>query len=234
MPKKKKNSENPYTVARDLATEPTDLTDGGQCSRCGGCCSSVLPLGDEDIARLRSFIADTGFEPSLPDGHDVIYMHCPFLVEDKTAGTKSCAAYDVRPGVCRVFICSNSNAANAKAWADAYGDAEVPSPKNPWMLFNRTGLRLGGREIPYDKAPLCRIKNDKNESYEFHVGRPVSLMLEDGTYVPPSIVIGIYRNGLHVFNGAKHGMEFIPFDIMTDVLSEECHADAVRDLPKGE
>lgn len=230
----KKETKEPYTIRKDLAKEPENLTENGQCSRCGGCCASVLPLGDNDVERLRSFAAQTGFDPCLPAGHDVVYAHCPFLVDNKITGRKDCAAYDVRPDVCRVFICSNSNIENAKAWADAYGETPLPEPVNAWMLFNRTGLRLGGEEIPYDRAPLCRIENDKGESYEFHVGRPASFMLTDGEYVPPSIVIGIYKNGLHVFNGAKRGMEFIPFEDMAEVLSESCRVETIHELPKGD
>lgn len=230
----KKDTKKPYTVARDLATDPEDLTENGQCSRCGGCCSSVLPLGESDISRLKSFAAITGFEPCLPDGHDVIYMHCPFMITNRITGKKECAAYDARPDVCRVFICSNTNAMNAKAWVDAHGETPLPEPKNAWLLFNKTGLRLGGQEIPYDRAPFCRIENDQGESYEFHVGRPASLMLTDRTYVPPSIVVGIYKNGLHVFNGAKRGMEFIPFDLVAEVLSEECRVETIHELPKGD
>lgn len=232
MPKKKKNE--PYSVARDLATEPINLTDNGQCSRCGGCCSSVLPLSENDIAALKSFSAITGFEPRIPDGHDIVYAHCPFLVDNKTTGTKDCAAYASRPAVCRIFICSNRNIENAKAWADEHGEAPLPEPLNAWLVFNKTGLRIGGIEIPYDKAPFCRIENDKHESYEFHVGRPASFMLADGEYVPPSIVVAIYKNGLHVFNGAKHGMEFIPFEDMAEVLSESCRVETITELPKGD
>ena len=128
------NKKETYTVARDLAKEPDDLTKDGKCSRCGGCCASVLPLGEADIERLKSFAAMTGFDPRLPDGRDVIYMHCPFMVTNMLTGEKACAAYDVRPDVCRVFICSNTNIKNAQAWADAYGEKPLPPTGSPSVI----------------------------------------------------------------------------------------------------
>lgn len=36
------------------ARDPVDLSDKGRCSRCGGCCSSILPLSDQEIRDLRA------------------------------------------------------------------------------------------------------------------------------------------------------------------------------------
>lgn len=218
--------KNPYSVARDLAADPTDFTAGGKCSMCGNCCSSILPLGPGDITRLKAFAEDAGFVPELPDGPNVVYAHCPFLAAPGPGtGVRRCLAYDVRPDVCRIFSCSNTNYENAAAWAAAYGTDAMPEPMNIWMVFDRTGLRFNGEEIPYAKAPFCRIVNEEREAFEFHVGRPASFLLENGEYVPPSMVIGIYEAGLHVFNGAKSAMEFIPFENISQILSQTCRVE---------
>lgn len=225
--------EKNYTVSNDLAKDPTDFTKDGKCSRCGGCCASVLPLGPGDVTRLKDFIEKTGFEPVIPEGTDIVYARCPFLTDGDAPGEKRCAAYDARPDVCRIFSCGNTNYKNAEAWYEAYGLPDMPAPMNAWSLFNLTGLRLGGRPVPYDRAPFCRITNDKNESYEFHVGRPASFMLENGEYVPPGLVVGIYKNGVHVFNDAKHAMEFIPFENVAEVLSDSCRVETMEDRLPG-
>lgn len=226
-----KKDGNPYSVAKDLATDPTDYTVDGKCSRCGGCCSSIMPLGPHDIKRLREFAEKTGFVPRLPAGPNVIYVHCPFLVDsDEDPGKKTCAAYGDRPDVCRIFSCANTNYQNAQAWAEAYGTDAMPEPMNAWQVFDRTGLRFDNVEIPYSKAPFCRIADEAGNAYEFHVGRPASFMLENGEFVPPSLVLGIYKTGLHVFNGAKSAMEFIHFENIKEILSRDCRVEFTEDM----
>lgn len=223
--------KNPYSVARDLAADPTDFTAGGRCSMCGNCCSSILPLGPGDIKRLKAFAEDTGFVPELPDGPNVVYAHCPFLdAPEPGTGARKCLAYDVRPDVCRIFSCANTNYENAAAWAAAYGTDAMPEPMNIWMVFDRTGLRFDNVEIPYSKAPFCRIADEDRNAYEFHVGRPASFILENDEFVPPSLVLGIYGTGLHVFNGAKSAMEFIPFENIKEILSRDCRVEFTEDM----
>ncbi len=203
--------------------EPENFTKDGKCSRCGGCCASILPLSEADVKRLRKFAKKKNITPKLPDGDDVIYLHCPFLAADPVApGQKRCLCYEVRPMVCRTFSCANSNQGNAKAWLDKAGSIPLPEPMNAWAIFNRTGLRIQGQEIPYAAAPRCRVSADDGREFEFAVGRPVSLELTDGRTIPPSLVLNISRGGLQVFNAAEHHIETVGFDGMAQVLSEAC------------
>lgn len=227
--------ENRYSVAKDLAANPTNLMKNGVCSKCGGCCSNILPLSEQDIRRLRSFAEEHKFVPRLPAGANLIYAHCPFLIEpdpETQPGVKICAAYDARPDVCRIFLCSNTNDQNARAWMTQFGAAAMPEPANVWQVFNRTGLRYDGIEIPYDQAPLCRVANDKREAYEFHVGRPVSVMLENDEFVPPSMILNISQLGLQIFNGAKNNVQFISFGQIDQILSEACRVEFTEDMEK--
>lgn len=36
----------------------TDYTTQGKCSNCGACCSDFLPLSDNDIRRIKVYIAE--------------------------------------------------------------------------------------------------------------------------------------------------------------------------------
>ena len=82
----------------------TDLTEGGKCSNCGGCCSNYLLISESDIRKIKHYVLKH-------DIHDMrqqlpvevmIDMRCPF--RDET--TSRCVIYSVRPQICRSFICN--------------------------------------------------------------------------------------------------------------------------------
>lgn len=227
-PKKRRQGKPAHKPCREprndtfLARDPVDLSDKGRCSRCGGCCSSILPLSDQEIRDLRAHAEKTGFVPKLPDGDDVIYMHCPFLQKPDGGKPGACMAYDARPAVCRTFSCHNTTKGNAKAWMDAYGETPLPDPRNAWEVFNLTGMRAGGEEIPYDMAPVCRIQDDQGGEYEFHVGRPASFLLTGGRNVRAAMIIGLFQNGLQVFDQELGKLAFYEFAEMTEILSRDC------------
>lgn len=77
----------------------TDFTVDGACAKCGACCSTFLPLTAKEIKRLRSWVKKHSYKPtSVLDALDIT---CPFLDKD----TARCACYEIRPEVCRVFLC---------------------------------------------------------------------------------------------------------------------------------
>lgn len=65
-----------------------------KCVGCGRCCGHYLPLSDEDIKRVKSYI----------EKHDIIPrwtgIDCPFLADNRT-----CVVYEVRPAICRAYHC---------------------------------------------------------------------------------------------------------------------------------
>lgn len=209
-------------MSRDVR-EPEDFTENGKCSRCGNCCASILPLSGADVKRLRKFAKKKNIVPALPEGDDVIYLHCPFLADDPLLpGKKKCLCYEVRPRVCRTFSCAGSNRDNAKAWLERFPGEPLPEPVNAWLVFGRTGLKAGGREIPYNAAPRCRVGCDDGTEYEFAVGRPVSFDRADGTTVPPSLVLNISEAGLQIFNAGARRVETVAFADIAEILSESC------------
>ncbi len=80
----------------------TDFTNNGACSNCGKCCSDMLPLSKGEIATIKAYVAKHGIKEqrhNIATGTD---LTCPFRDEIH----KKCLIYDVRPAVCRKFICN--------------------------------------------------------------------------------------------------------------------------------
>ena len=203
--------------------DPVDFTKNGQCSRCGSCCSSLLPLDFEEAKKLKDYVRDNKIVPhAIPEGDDVAYLQCPFLEKSGKPAKASCLVYDARPAICRIFSCGRKVMNNAAEWQAAFPDTPVPPARNMWLLFNRTGIRKGGEEIPYDKAPLCRIGTDDGAEYQFQIGRPASFALEGNEYIPPVIVVDIYKNGIQAPDPKTGTLRFYPFDKMTSVLLDTC------------
>lgn len=75
----------------------------GSCSKCGGCCSNILPLTDNEKKRIKRIIKKKKLKPSyhLPlNGFD---MTCPLLDSDN-----KCRIYKDRPIICKVFRCDKT------------------------------------------------------------------------------------------------------------------------------
>ena len=83
-----------------------DMTCNHQCSCCGSCCTSQLPLTKKEISRLKEYILENKIEPSYLSTFDKhnLYGFCPLL----DPVTKKCKAYEARPFVCRDFKCDKS------------------------------------------------------------------------------------------------------------------------------
>lgn len=78
----------------------TDLhTARGSHEGCGECCSRFLPVTPAEVAVLRSYVADHVIRLRPEAGR--IDLTCPLLTADRM-----CAAYPVRPAICRVYDCA--------------------------------------------------------------------------------------------------------------------------------
>ena len=82
----------------------TDHTCNGKCSRCGSCCTEHLPVTRREVEDIRRWLADhPDYQPhymSWQTGSN-LYSICPF----HNPNTGLCDIYEVRPYVCRDFIC---------------------------------------------------------------------------------------------------------------------------------
>lgn len=99
-------------VRKDMQNGTYNLTDNGKCTQCGNCCSRMLPMTDKEIAVIRRYIKKHNikeFKHGIPLTNPVLDMTCPFLRTDRN--TEKCAIYEVRPAICRCFLCSEPNGA---------------------------------------------------------------------------------------------------------------------------
>lgn len=82
-----------------------NFTKDGKCSECGQCCSALLPLSQQELRTIKKYVKKHGLKPH---NHDVLStaqldLTCPFLNNNKG---KRCDIYEVRPKICRVFVCN--------------------------------------------------------------------------------------------------------------------------------
>ena len=85
----------------------TDLTVNGECAKCGECCTDILPMDYNEVAKIRKYVQANHIKQQ--DHHvrpGEVDCTCPFLNLD----TKKCMIYPVRPKICREFLCSKSPA----------------------------------------------------------------------------------------------------------------------------
>lgn len=81
-------------------------TCNGNCSGCGGCCTAFLPITKQELEVIRKYVKDNNIKPierQLITGQ--YNMMCMFLDQE----TKKCKIYDVRPYVCKDFLCNHKD-----------------------------------------------------------------------------------------------------------------------------
>ncbi len=103
-----------------------DRTYRKHCSKCGECCSALLPLSKDDIAAVKKYLLTHDIKPEHSSSANTIDMTCPFLSKKKL-----CLIYEVRPLICRVFKCNKK--VNAKAVKLL--PAGALSLSNMWSVF---------------------------------------------------------------------------------------------------
>ena len=89
-----------------MQSETYNLTDNGKCTQCGKCCGSTLPMTQTEIDTIHGHIKKYNIKEcknKTPLAQLVLYMICPFLDESKKS--KKCKIYEVRPEICKKFIC---------------------------------------------------------------------------------------------------------------------------------
>lgn len=78
----------------------------GKCSCCGACCTNILPMTEQEVNDIKEFLKT---HPDIKPHNYLVApavaqmdLTCPFLDETKE---KKCMIYEVRPRICRDFIC---------------------------------------------------------------------------------------------------------------------------------
>jgi hypothetical protein len=77
----------------------TDNTIFGHCSNCGECCTDYLIITDKELKAIKKYLKHH------PEIHD---MTRPVLCPFRDPIRMRCQIYEVRPEICRRFLCHNS------------------------------------------------------------------------------------------------------------------------------
>lgn len=167
----------------DLLRDPMvkDMTKNGQCSRCGGCCSALLPLTKSEQHIIKRAVETQNIKPSMPPAGISVTVDCPFLQKPNLLTPyASCKIYNIRPAICRSFLCSHDRVQNMKAYMNVTDEIPSREPVNMWSFFGLTGIRYGDKDIPSENGPQVTVWDDKGDCYTFCVGKFLTLKMLNG------------------------------------------------------
>lgn len=106
-----------------------DLTCKGQCTKCGECCGSIIPLTIEDIRNLKNYVLKNNIKMQK----QVLVMKsqfmCPYYTGNKEKG---CVVYEARPKICRFYQCNKKQAS-----LEEVKELSGAIPTNMWELAER-------------------------------------------------------------------------------------------------
>lgn len=95
-----------------------DFTKDGKCIGCGNCCSNLLPLTNKEIREIKKYIEKHNIKKQdhklFVLAKNQIDMMCPFLDDSKPK--HKCTIYEVRPFICRDFICSRGKQPDSRLY----------------------------------------------------------------------------------------------------------------------
>ena len=94
----------------------TDNTKNGKCSNCGQCCSNCLPLSDTEVKRIKAYIKKHKIKEQRHNAMVGVDMTCPFRDE----ANRKCLIYEIRPAICRQFVCNHTHEDIKKAKIDIH------------------------------------------------------------------------------------------------------------------
>lgn len=104
-----------------------DRTKDGKCSGCGQCCGNFLPVSSKEIKEIRRYVNKYHITEQKHNYPSVIAFDftCPFL--DDSKAKEKCLIYQVRPEICRDFVCNNPNGArkNKKLMHKKYASVDM-------------------------------------------------------------------------------------------------------------
>ncbi|HJG96520.1 MAG TPA: YkgJ family cysteine cluster protein, partial [Romboutsia timonensis] len=98
------------------------------CKNCGECCG-LVPIGEKEYEDIKKYCIDNNVIPK-----NVGIFDCPFRDNEN----KKCLIYEVRPEICRRFICSKS----------------MPEIEDAKKLCEKTRETVSMRNIFFDGEPL--------------------------------------------------------------------------------
>lgn len=91
-------------VLRDMKNGVYDFTKDGECSSCGACCSSLLPISEKELKVIKRYVKKNHIKPQKhipPTVEPTFDLTCPFRDDNN----RICIIYSLRPQICRSFKC---------------------------------------------------------------------------------------------------------------------------------
>lgn len=77
----------------------TDNSICGNCSKCGECCTNLLPISQKELDTIQKYVIENKIRPQT----QILVMQnrltCPYY------NGKKCLIYEVRPLICKEFFC---------------------------------------------------------------------------------------------------------------------------------
>lgn len=91
----------------DMRSGATDFTKDGECSNCGECCSSLLPVRRSELKAMHRYISQNHIKPHRTSPMLAVRfdMTCPFRNEKE----RKCDIYEARPLICRDYRCDKTH-----------------------------------------------------------------------------------------------------------------------------
>ena len=71
----------------------------GQCSKCGECCTNLLPVSQEEVDIIQKYVIENKIRPQKQMLVMQNRLTCPYY------NGKKCLIYEVRPLICKEFYC---------------------------------------------------------------------------------------------------------------------------------
>ena len=71
----------------------------GQCSKCGECCTNLLPITQKEVEGIQNYVIANKIRPQKQMLVMQNRLTCPYY------NGKKCLIYEVRPLICKEFYC---------------------------------------------------------------------------------------------------------------------------------
>ena len=77
----------------------TDNSICGKCSKCGECCTNLLPVSQKEVDTIQRYVIANKIRPQAQMLVMQNRLTCPYY------NGKKCLIYEVRPLICKEFYC---------------------------------------------------------------------------------------------------------------------------------
>lgn len=94
-------------ILKNMDNGTFNFCKNGECQKEGNCCGNLLPITDKEIKEIKCYMEKHNIKEqkhinALLVEQPIADLTCPFLDNSKEL---KCTIYEVRPKVCRDFIC---------------------------------------------------------------------------------------------------------------------------------